>query len=251
MPDALLRHNAGTIAIIASVHDAFRADVERPSACERAVELAVILLLQRGFQRWRIWNRLQHFPMFILHARVGVRTDPVVPIDLQGGHLAAGRNLPADDAPLGILFLAAAGFVQAFDACRMTGPKGPEDAVKIMAAPIAQGAGAEVPIIAPVGRVQARVVVAVGRRSQPLVPVQARGRRARGWPSACSAIDEPVPTVRFNHITDGPCPKVLAEPPVALATMALVAHLRDDLGLPGGLRQGPHSLMSCTRGFSQ
>ena len=160
MPMRLLRHNAGTIAIIASVHDAFRADVERPSACERAVELAVILLLQRGFQRWRIWNRLQHFPMFILHARVGVRTDPVVPIDLQGGHLAAGRNLPADDAPLGILFLAAAGFVQAFDACRMTGPKGPEDAVKIMAAPIAQGAGAEVPIIAPVGRVQARVVVA-------------------------------------------------------------------------------------------
>src|ERR1039458_1205415 len=74
---------------------------------------------------------------------------------------------------------------------------------------------------------------------EPLVPMQPRwhrlGRRARTG----TAIYKPTPAMRFQHVPDGPGPDILAEQPITLLAVALVAHHGRHLVLPGSLRERP------------
>ena len=85
---------------------------------------------------------------------------------------------------------------------------------------------------------QAVMVVAIGRRADPLVPVQAGRNGLRGGPAARAAKVPVQYRVGFGDLADGPRGDVLGDAADRLAAIALVAHLRQDLLLPGGLGQG-------------
>ena len=85
---------------------------------------------------------------------------------------------------------------------------------------------------------QAIVILAIGSGAEPLVPVQALGNRLAGRDAAAAAEIAGEDAVRLDDIADGPAPDELDQAAIALAAMALVAHLREDLVLLGGLGQG-------------
>ena len=84
---------------------------------------------------------------------------------------------------------------------------------------------------------QAVMVVAIGRRADPLVPVQA-GRNGLGGGPAARAAEVPVQDrVRLGDLADGAGGNVLGNAADRLAAIALVAHLRQHLLLPGSFGQ--------------
>ena len=106
-----------------------------------------------------------------------------------------------------------------------------------MASHIADGACAKSLPVAPREGMQAIMVVAIGRRADPLVPVQA-GRNGLGRRPAARAAEVPVQyRVGFADLADGAGCNVLGDAADRLAAIALVAHLRQDLLLSGGLGQ--------------
>ena len=85
---------------------------------------------------------------------------------------------------------------------------------------------------------QAVMVVAIGRRADPLVPVQAGRNGLRGRPAARAAEVAVQDGVRFEDVANGARSDVLGDAADRLAAIALVAHLRQHLLLPGGIGQG-------------
>ena len=82
-------------------------------------------------------------------------------MDLDGGLAAGGANVPANVIALRIFFVAAADCLDALDARRVTDPQCPKGAVQVVAAPVPQPAGAEIPPITPVERMETLVIVPV------------------------------------------------------------------------------------------
>ena len=114
-----------------------------------------------------------------------------------------------------------------------------EGGVHDMAGHVAHRAGAEVLPRAPAERVIRRVVRAHGRRADPQIPVQAIGNRRRvSRPGHPLRPDRTVgPAVHLADRADGPGGDPFLHQPQPLFRVALVAHLGDDLVLPGGLGQ--------------
>src|SRR5262245_11300250 len=109
----------------------------------------------------------------------------------------------------------------------------PEDAVEDVAAHIADGTVAKIVPAMPLVRMKILVVVAVGRRADPFVPMQAGGHRDRWRAWALAPVSPVGPAVRLGNLADDPGPDVLAEATVALFAMALAAHLSRYSGVNG------------------
>ena len=107
-----------------------------------------------------------------------------------------------------------------------------------MAGHVADGARAERLPVAPREGMQAVMVVAKGRRAEPLVPMQAGRNGLRRRPAARAAKVAVQQRVGFRDGADGPGGDVLGHAADRLAAIALVAHLRQHLLLAGRLGQG-------------
>src|SRR5579862_1033105 len=100
----------------------------------------------------------------------------LVPDHLAGRHVAARGELVGDLRPAGVGFRIDR-LRLGFHRRRGAEPKRAVGQIRGMAGHIAEGAGAEVPPAAPLEVQVGGVVGALGRRAEPLVPVQVRGHR--------------------------------------------------------------------------
>src|SRR5947208_6106759 len=118
----------------------------------------------------------------------------------------------------------------------------PERRIHRVAGDVAQGTGAEVPPTAPLER-RVRGVIGAGRGgAEPQVPIDPGGRVVLfERPLDRLRPDRPVgPELDLAHRPDGAGFDPLADLPRALAGVALVPHLRRDLGLAGRFDQLAH-----------
>src|SRR5262245_59450894 len=91
----------------------------------------------------------------------------------------------------------------------------------------------------PFVRMQVVMKIAVRSGTNPFLPMQSSGHRQCGRPRAYPAIGTVGPAMCLGHFADDTRPNELAQSPVTLLAMALVAHLRRRLGLTGHLPQFP------------
>ena len=231
----LLGHDPRAVAVVARHHDPLLAHEHRAAIGQlaavflfdladdgRTVMLAdriVLIELCQGFDR---------------------AFETVVPMDLDGRHVAARRKVPTDDVGKGEPLVAAANLFEHLDAGRAAELQGHEGAVEIMTAPIADRAVAELPPTAPQLRMQFGVIGAVGRRANPLIPMQAGRNRQRGKPAPHAAATRSRPAIGLDHVADRARPDIFAKPANALLAVPLVAELRHHLLLSGSFHHGPH-----------
>ena len=175
----------------------------------------------------------------------------IVPVQLTGRHVAAGRHIPADDRGLGEhLGRIVAAVLDQLDRAGIFDLQGTERSAQGVAADIAEGSGPEVPPAAPDKRLVDAFALELAfpiriqirplrRRAQPRVPGQprrhgvgARGPAAALRPPESAGNPGPVgPHVHFLDVADRAIPDHLAQPSPALLGPTSVSHLRGNLVL--------------------
>jgi hypothetical protein len=150
------------------------------------------------------------------------------------GELVSGdrREGPADRGGLG---------ERRFDAQRLREAERPVGGVEFVTRHVADGAGAEIVIAAPVERQVSGIELAHGRDTEPEIPVERRrydghelgviGGVDALWPDGAVG-----PAVHLTHLAEHAGVVPLLEQARALAGVALVAHLRRELFLAGDAR---------------
>jgi len=214
-------------------HDPLVADEQR--ALFR--QLPVVFLLQLGADRRQIpciTRDVLVSPVYrLLVERLALR-EAVVPVERERRQPAARQELPADTAAHRPIVVAAAVGLFQFDRRRVRELERPIGVVDDVAAHVADRPVAEVAPRMPVMRMQAVVIVAIGRGTQPRLPVEPLRHRTHRRPR--DAGREPVravgPAVNGVHLTDRAGGDIFAQQAAAFARLALVAHLGDHAVTP-------------------
>ena len=171
----------------------------------------------------------------------GHRVAALVGIDLHWWHISTRRELPAHCYVRGVHLIATTFEVDALHCVVVGLPQAQniERPIHGVAAHVAQTAGAELPPLAPVDRMQIVVVVLVGSRPNLFFPVHvSRHRPGRQAPPG-TAVALADGAVGLGHLADCAGPDVLAEAMVTFPIVALVAHGGVHLVLFGHVTKHP------------
>src|SRR6266853_6291394 len=113
----------------------------------------------------------------------------------------------------------------------------PENAIKHMAAHIAQRTVAEVIPAMPFVRVEIGMEIAIGSGPEPFLPMKTFRDGQHGRPGTRAAVGTVGPTVGLGDVAYHTGPDKFAEPPIAIFTVTLITHLRRGFGILGHLTQ--------------
>jgi hypothetical protein len=151
--------------------------------------------------------------------------EPFIPIGLERRHITSRRDIETEPASERPTLIAPSNDFFCFDTGGMFDFECPINSVQHVATHISQGTIAEIMPTMPFVRVQVGVKVSIGRRTNPLVPMQTSGDRfyRRAWTH--STIRAICPTMGFGDIAHNAAPHKLAQSTVAILAMSLVAHL--------------------------